>query len=165
MKSVNAHTHTKEYSFIWSIIMLLHTAISTNTELLTEICTTNHHNCPKALVMTIFKILKLTTAANFIYTAKAEVYIFKMHTISSGMVSVPMPAHSNSFLTLHVASFHLHKSLTSHLCKSCFSGGHSEVYRGWAAGGVEQQSSTSQAWRVFAGSSHSVGGLMEVVAA
>lgn len=31
----------------------------------------NHHNFPKAL-MTLLKILKLTTAANFIYAAKAD---------------------------------------------------------------------------------------------
>lgn len=49
--------------------MLLHTANSTNTELLT-VNMYNHHNFPK--VMTLFKILKLTTAANVIYTAKAD---------------------------------------------------------------------------------------------
>lgn len=30
-----------------------------------------HHNFPKALIMTLFKILKATTAANSVYTTKA----------------------------------------------------------------------------------------------
>lgn len=50
--------------------MLLHTANSTNTELLTIMYNQQlqYYNYNK----TIFKILMLTTAANVIYTAKAE---------------------------------------------------------------------------------------------
>lgn len=62
----------------------------------------NHHNFPKALVMTRFKILQLTTAANFIYTAKRVLlfYIF-------------VPTDSNSSLTSSFPLFHSCKTFST----------------------------------------------------
>lgn len=57
MKSVNAHTHTEYFNRRHNYALIVQT--------LTVMY--NHHNFPKAL-------LKLT-AANFIYTAKAEFFL------------------------------------------------------------------------------------------
>lgn len=95
--------------------MLLQTN-STNTELLSNMY--NHHNFPKTLVMTPFNNLKLTTAADSIYTAKADFYILYAYPVLSLcqlLQSLLMPTEPSHWLLGHLSQIPYFPTLV----KSC----------------------------------------------
>ena len=70
----------------------------------------NHHNFPKTLVMTLFNNLKLTTAADSIYTAKADFY-FCMHILQyclcANFFNLFSDSHRTSFANTSLSHFPL----------------------------------------------------------